>query len=237
MRLRSPSRSPDEVLFAHVACRPPGEIDLATAALLIGEVERPSVDIARYLGILDEWGATTRSRLGGTTAGSTLSVEVLGRLLFGELELRGNQDDYYDAGNSCLDQVIERRLGIPITLSIVYLEVARRAGLEAHGIGFPGHFLVRVSVGGGHIFLDPFHRGVMLDAAALSQRLAAVHPGVKLSTEHLAVLDNRQILTRVLNNLRGVYATNEDRERERRVVARLSLLASSDEGDEHLPPS
>lgn len=218
-------------MFAHVACRPDDELDLAVAALLIAEAERPGLDVARYLAVLDRWGEEGDRAAAGAPPGSLARFEALRHLLFVTHGLRGNQDDYYDPDNSFLDQVIDRRLGIPITLSIVFLEVARRMGIEARGIGFPGHFLVRAEVDGDDVFVDPFHMGDVLDVGDLRERLEAVAPGAELDATHLAAVDKRHILTRVLTNLRAIYARRGDHAREQGVATRLALLARPTPGD------
>ena len=163
----------DVLVFRHAVARPDDEIDLAAAALLIAEREYPGLDVGEYLSQLDAHAARARAR-GGTVA-------ALKRVLFEDLGFRGNADDYYDARNSFLNQVLERRIGIPITLSVVFLEVGWRVGLAVEGIGAPGHFLVRAE---GRI-VDCFNAGVEVD------------PGRAV----LPVAGKRAILERMLGNL------------------------------------
>ena len=127
------------LLFSHLVRRPDAQIDLGAAALAIAAGEYPDLDIGHYLARLDE-----------LAAGLPATADAVVTRLFHELGLRGNETDYYDARNSFLSDVLDRRLGIPITLSVVFLEVSRRVGLGAAGVGFPGHFLVRV---GGQVTL------------------------------------------------------------------------------------
>lgn len=163
-------------VFAHVVARPDDEIDLAAAALLIAEREYPGLDVSAYLARLDDLARRARARGG--------DVAALCAVLFGELELRGNTGDYYDARNSFLNDVLDRRIGIPITLSVIFLEVGWRLGLDVEGIGYPGHFLVRAE---GRI-LDCFNGGAEVDLATLEQR-------------HVARAGKREILVRMLGNL------------------------------------
>jgi regulator of sirC expression with transglutaminase-like and TPR domain len=164
------------LVFAHAVARPDAEIDLAAAALLIAEREYPGLNVAAYLGRLDELAARCRRRGG--------DVAAVRALLFDELGFRGNTADYYDARNSFLSDVMDRRIGIPITLSVVFLEVGWRLGLDVQGIGYPGHFLVRA----GTRILDCFRGGVEIDPAALSPPA-------------LPIAGKRAILTRILRNL------------------------------------
>src|SRR5882762_10462426 len=136
------------------------EIDLAGAALAIARIEHPELPIEPSLAALDALAA--RSGV-AKTGGGRLALDRLRQFLFDEEKFRGNADDYYDPRNSCLNDVLERRLGIPITLSLVTLEVARRLGLELAGIGLPGHFVVGARVGEAVVVLDPFAGGRILD--------------------------------------------------------------------------
>jgi regulator of sirC expression with transglutaminase-like and TPR domain len=164
------------LVFAHTVSRPDEEIDLAAAALLIAEREYPDLDVGAYLGRLDELAARARARGGDVTA--------LRGVLFDELGLRGNTGDYYDARNSFLNDVLDRRLGIPITLSVVFLEVGWRLGLKVAGLGYPGHFLVHAE---GQL-LDCFNGGAEVDRQTLP-------PGP------VPVAGKRAILARMLANL------------------------------------
>src|SRR5678815_4245262 len=144
----------DLTLFTHVVRRPDDEIELGQAALLIAATEYPGLDISSYGDQLAELGAQGRAKLGDSFG--TARVERLLAWFGGELGFRGNSADYYDPRNSFLNEVIDRRTGIPISLAIVMLEICRRANVEANGVSFPGHFLVRADVGGGIVLIDPF---------------------------------------------------------------------------------
>src|SRR5439155_2918316 len=131
----------------------------ARAALLIAEPEYPGLELEQYLAALDRLGVEARARLERPGAASEPPLRAVTRLLHDELGFRGNADDYYDPRNSFLNEVLDRRTGIPITLAIVMLEVAARAGVQAHGVSFPGHFIVRspgASPSSGPKFFDPF---------------------------------------------------------------------------------
>lgn len=161
--------------FAQAVAGSDAEIDLAAAALLIAEREYPGLDVDRYRARLDDLAARARARGG--------DVEAVRHVLFADEGFAGNTGDYYDARNSFLNDVLDRRVGIPITLSVIFLEVAWRLGLAAEGIGYPGHFLVRVE----GAILDCFNGGVALDPATLSGPLPRA--------------DKRTILARMLANL------------------------------------
>src|SRR5262245_1858630 len=135
--------SADLALFAHVVGRPEDEINLAQVALLIAEPEYPDLDIPHYLGLLDILGGQARGALEGMEQGLE-AARRLCEVFYGVLGFRGNASDYYDPRNSFLNEVLDRRTGIPITLGLVLSEVARRAGLTVEGISFPGHFLTRM---------------------------------------------------------------------------------------------
>lgn len=165
------------LVFAHLVSRNDEDIDLAAAALLIAEREYPGLDVSAYLARLDELAARARG-LGG-------DVAAVKTVLFDEVGLTGNREHYYDARNSFLNDVLDRRVGIPITLSVVFLEVGWRIGLQVEGLGYPGHFLV----GAGPRVLDCFDGGADVDPAGL--------PGSGLRP----VAGKRAILVRMLGNL------------------------------------
>ncbi len=186
-------------------------IDLAAAALAIARTEYPSLDAPYYLGRLEALAQRVRSRMrSNPTARETIAL--LNRVLFDEDGLRGNLDDYYDPRNSFLNDVLDRKLGIPITLSVVYMEVARRVGFPLAGTGMPGHFLLKhYDVMSGEIVIDAFHRGRIVGNTECQQRLDEIYSGqVELQPEFLQAVSQREILTRMLNNLRQIYFTRQN---------------------------
>lgn len=200
------------------------DIPLFRAALMIAHDEYPDLDAAYFEDQVETW----RTALEGPVrrAGSTIAaVQALNRYLFEELGFAGNDEDFYDPRNSYLNDVIERRLGIPISLGVVHIELARRLGLGLEGIAFPGHFLVRMPVQGGVMVLDPFQGGRSLDVDELRLRAQAHVRREALADEDLIRLldpaSHRAILTRMLRNLRSVYAEREDLERALRCADRL----------------
>jgi len=203
-------------------------IDLARAALAIAREEYPDLDEGKYLRVLDALADGVQS---GLPAGASVERRV-GRMnthLFHELRFSGNQADYYDPRNSFLNDVLDRRTGIPITLSILYMEVGRRCGLQVDGVGFPGHFLCKVRLGGGELVVDPFHRGQLLGADDLKKLLGSTAGDkAKLDPRMLQAAKPREILVRMLQNLRALYQQRDDVPRALSAVDRILLLAPED---------
>ncbi len=199
---------------------------LAHAALLIGQHAAPDLDIAPYLaGIAEDLGRL-RQRV-PKDASRTWRIGLLNRFLFEEQGYRGNQEQYYDPRNSLLHAVMDRRLGIPITLSILYLEFAWGLGLPMQGIAFPGHFLVKCPMERGMVILDPFHAGVSLSEAGLRERL--VQQGIDLVgqpdvQDWLQQADRSAILTRLLRNLKRIYLDSANLAEAIRVLDLLLVL-------------
>jgi regulator of sirC expression with transglutaminase-like and TPR domain len=211
-------------MFAHVADRDEDDIDLGVAALLIGDWRYPNLDVARYVGVLDDIAAQVAVRA-ATPDGPATPVQAINRVLFGELGLRGNDADYYDPRNSFLHEVLDRRLGIPISLSVVYIEVARRLGVDARGVGFPGHFLVRHDIDDGSMIIDPYRCGAVLDSGDLAELLQAVAgPEAELTGALLEPASKRSILLRMLSNLAAIYRRHDDSASALEVLERSLVL-------------
>src|SRR5215207_948741 len=208
------------------------ELDLARAALLACKEEEPRVcDVGRCLARLDELGEAARARI---VRGDAPPVEALNRYLFDEQGFAGNISDYYDPRNSMLHRVLERRLGIPITLSVVYMEVGRRAGLRVEGVGLPGHFVVRAyesedaSDDAEGTLVDPFNRKVT-DLEECQQRIDGIYEGVlRLTEEHTRAAGVRTILARILGNLKAVYVQAQLFRRALAAVERILLVTPND---------
>jgi regulator of sirC expression with transglutaminase-like and TPR domain len=210
--------------FSAILCRE--DFDLAEACLLIAQDAYPDLDIAHYLARIDALAATVRRRV-AVDAFAAQKLVALNRHLFDELGFRGNAGDYYDPRNSYLNQVLERRIGIPITLSILYMEVGRRLGLRLQGVSFPGHFLVMLRVSGGQLVLDPFCSGETLSESTLRARLARVLPQSEADTLplFLQAATPRQILARLLRNLKGIYLQSEEAQNTLEVMQRMVMVA------------
>jgi len=186
------------------------QIDLIRAALVIARTEYPNLDIEAYASRV-EYLARRVAAL-ASDADPQHALTALNRVLFEGLNLRGNRDDYYDPRNSFLNDVLDRGLGIPITLSIVYMEVARRIGLLLAGVGLPGHFLLKhYGENGQEVLIDCFNRGDIVSRQECQSRLDEIYSGeMKLRPEFLHPINRRQILTRMLGNLKAVYLSTRN---------------------------
>jgi regulator of sirC expression with transglutaminase-like and TPR domain len=178
---------------------------LDRAALEMARIEYPSLDIEPFIGILDAYAAELNKRLAGGSGGRGY-VDAANEYLFGELGFTGNSAHYYDPRNSCLNDVLTARTGIPITLAVVYLEIGRRLARPVYGIGLPGHFLVQYRDAEFAAFIDVFNGGRLLSPEECFE-LARQSTGVAVRDDPrmLAPAGKRQIVTRMLHNLRAVY--------------------------------
>jgi regulator of sirC expression with transglutaminase-like and TPR domain len=209
--------------FADAVRLPEERIDLARSALLVAAEEYPALDVAHYLGRLDALAGEVAPRL-ARAASPSERIAVLNRFLFFEQGFAGNREHYEDPRNSYLNQVIDRCAGIPITLSLVYMEVARRAGTEVDGIGFPGHFLVKH--GDEPIVVDPFFGSVLTLAECQTRLAMALGAGAQLRPElHLRKAGAREILMRLLGNLKVIYVRQADFGRALACCERILLVA------------
>lgn len=176
-------------------------------ALRIAREEYPDLDLALYRARVEEFAERARARV---AAKGRRAVVQLNECFFGDLGFRGNSDDYYDPRNSYLNDVIDRRIGIPITLSTVYCEVARRIGVPAYGVGFPGHYLVKCLVPGSEVIVDCYGARV-LSRDDCQTLLDSMQPEpMTLSDEMLAIASPRDTLSRMLNNLRRIHSSKKD---------------------------
>jgi regulator of sirC expression with transglutaminase-like and TPR domain len=205
-------------------------IDLAVAALRIALIEYKRLDFSRWLAELDQLAVRARDLAPGTSDWALLYG--LDAALFVEAGFHGNVNAYYDPRNSFLNDVLERRQGIPITLSVVYVEVARRLGLPVAGVSFPGHFLVAYFGDSRVEFIDAFNRGARLDERACRDLLArSAGPDVAFSPEFVKPASRRQTLVRILNNLKAIYARKDDLVRAVAVMDRLLQIAPDAVGE------
>jgi regulator of sirC expression with transglutaminase-like and TPR domain len=181
-------------------------IDLVRAALTIAQTEYPHLDANSYCKRIEDLAGRVK-RLIPDVGDPSESILALNRVLFEEEGFRGNQQDYYDPHNSFLNDVLDRKRGIPITLAVVYMEVARRVGFPLVGVGMPGHFLLKhYDAEGREILIDPFNRGGILTAKECQRRLDEIYGGqMPLQPQFLMAVSRRQVLVRMLNNLRSVY--------------------------------
>jgi regulator of sirC expression with transglutaminase-like and TPR domain len=210
--------------FAQVVGRPESGMNLAEAALLIAQDAYPGLDTDAYLRRIDELSEPLMDRIRPDSSLVEM-VDALNGHLFGDLGFRGNAQDYYDPRNSYLNEVLDRRLGIPITLSLLYMEVARRLGLTVVGVGLPGHFIVEARQGTSSLLLDPFAGGQVLNLEDCERLVQHVYgDSVEFSEDLLAPVRKRQILTRMLNNLKRNYLTADDPLRAWPVVEKMVFL-------------
>ncbi len=211
-------------VFRRVVAQAGDDFDLARAALAIAQDEYPALEQEVYLARLDQIAARVRDLAGGESDPYRL-IAALNHVLFTQESFRGNRGDYYDPRNSFLSDVLERKKGIPITLSVIYIEVARRAGLPLHGVGFPGHFLVKYESDDVEIVIDPFDKGEVRTLEELQTLLDGLYNGkVALRPEFLAPVTNRQIIHRMLNNLKGIYLSEENLVKALSAAERLVIL-------------
>jgi regulator of sirC expression with transglutaminase-like and TPR domain len=190
------------------------EINLARAALTIAQIEYPDLDIDRYLQVLATMAQEVAQRL-PTTRYPLKVIQTINQYLFIDLNFQGNEHDYYNPRNSFLNDVLDLKTGIPLTLAIVYLEIAKRIDFPMVGIGMPGHFLIRPNFADSEIFVDAFDRGEILFAEDCRQKLMNIYQQdiPTLPPEILQPVTNRQILFRMLNNLQSIYLNQPDFDR------------------------
>jgi len=211
--------------FTEVVSREDFALD--QAALLIGAWDYPERNLMDYRSTLDEIAERTAPEVANASSGIA-RARAISDCLFDRLGFCGNTNDYYDPRNSFLCDVLDRRTGIPISLSVLYLEVSRRVGVLAQGVNFPGHFLVRVAIEDAWLFLDPFSGGRTLTPADLEALLKkTTTPDAILEPSVIAAASKRQILSRMLVNLAGIYGRNGDLPRSLDVLERLAVLEPS----------
>jgi len=216
--------------FRDIIKRPDEEIDLAEAALLIAKNNDADLDVECYLARIQALARELASRLAGSQSEEE-RIRALNRFLFEEQGFAPNVEDYYDPRNNFLNEVLERRLGIPISLSILYIEIGRHIGLALTGISFPGHFLVKCKLEQGTVVLDPYCAGRSLSFQDLQQRLREVRGG-EVSRAIVAGLlvsaNKKEILARMLRNLKVTYLEQRDRERALSVMEWIVTLSPAD---------
>jgi regulator of sirC expression with transglutaminase-like and TPR domain len=214
--------------FTAITSGPDDRIPLDEAALLIAAEHSAALDMAAACRMLDALAARVRHRLTGT--GDRARLAALLDTLSGDSGFRGNTDDYYDPRNSFLNDVLERRIGIPITLGVVYLEVARRIDLPLVGINFPGHFLIRYPGPELPVVLDVFAGAVEVTEAVLRDRIQRAYQGIDdataqaILTRVLRGTARKDILARMLTNLKMIFLRREDLENAIAAIDRILVL-------------
>ena len=212
--------------FDRIVGAPDEEIDLARAALLIAATEYPEISVERELFRLDAIAEGIAPRMDDDTP--LYQLNTLSEYLFDELKFAGNHTNYHDPRNSFLNDVMERKRGIPISLSLLYIEVGKRAGVPILGIGMPGHFIVRHRDESG-VFVDPFHGGILLSVEECAERLKQVTQGsLPWDSEYLEPISSRAFIARMLRNLKLVYLQRRNYERVLATIDRVIALLPQD---------
>ena len=211
--------------LATLAIDPSAPLDIAELALALARDEYPALDVESELADLAAMAREVKPRLRG---GLSAQVEALCRYLFHEQGFVGNARDYDDPRNSYLNDVLERRTGLPIALSVVTVAVATRAGLRVAGVGLPGHFVVKAVGRGQEIFFDPFNAGRVLSVEQCGVLMAGYGVSPAAMPDALAAVPVGHIVARMLRNLQGVYLQRRDYPRAARIIGRLCQLAPGD---------
>jgi len=199
-------------------------INLAKAALYIAQEEYPRLDPQEYLNALDTMAGELRERLPPEYYPLKV-IQTINQYLYDDLGFQGNKNNYYDPCNSFLNDVIDKRQGIPISLALVYVEIAQRINFPMEGIGMPGHFLIRPQVPDMEIFVDVFEKGEIMFGEDCQEKLTEIYQTpVTLQPEFLAPVTKKQFLMRMLNNLKYIYLNQQDLEKALAAVERIVLL-------------
>ncbi len=203
------------------------ELSIAEVALSIAQDEYPGLVVADYTDRLDRLADRVASRF-DRDSGLRVTMQAMHRCLFDEDGYDGNRLDYYDPRNSYLNEVMDRRLGIPLTLALIYIEVANRLQLPVSGVAFPGHFLVKWSTPDGEIIVDPYTRGEVLGIDQLNRLLRSVYgdsaPSVQEIPGLMAASSKKAMLVRLLRNLKQIYQNARDDERVLRILDKLLVV-------------
>ena len=223
------ARTSSEVLEAFAALVKPGiedeRIDMLRASLTFARIEYPNLDSAPYIAQVEELGRRVSAKI-DDPGEPAQCIAALNCVLFDQELFRGNTADYYHPRNSFINDVLDRRMGIPITLALLYMEVARRAGFQLFGVGMPGHFMLKhYDIDGRSFFIDAFERGSVLSEDDCKRKIESIHAGqITLRPEFLLIVTRRQMLTRMLNNLRTIYLSRRDFRRAIQVVDLILVI-------------
>ena len=219
--------------FREIAGLPDSVLDLVEASLVIALEDEPALEIDRYLQQVGEWSEAVRERLDGSRDIERI-VESINRLLFDEEGFHGEDEDYYDPRSALLNETLEKHAGLSISLSILYLEISRRVGMEATGVSLPGRFLVKFSGTFGQIVVDPFDGGRVLSTIELQKLLDDVYGGgVRLREHHLRSFTSKELLARELAHLKAAYLARHDLPRAAASIDRLLILDGHDPYELH----
>ncbi len=211
-------------LFRELVSRPPEEVDLAVAALVIALDECPTISIQQYLREIDRLARSVRLDFPANDK-PIEAIEAINEQLFRVEGFRGNEEDYYDPKNSFLNEVLDRRTGIPITLSVLYLDISKRVGLDMRGVGMPGHFIVKACHHVPEIFVDPFDQGKILLEADCRRRLTQIYgEQFEFRNSYLNEVTHHDILERMLANLKSIYVNRGDYQKTLCVIEKMLVV-------------
>jgi regulator of sirC expression with transglutaminase-like and TPR domain len=214
--------------FREIAGLPEPSLDLVEASLVIALEDDPGIAIDRYLQQVNEWTDAIRERLEGSRHVERI-VDSINRLLFEEEGFHGEDEDYYDPRSALLNTTLDSHAGLPITLSILYIEISRRVGIDVSGVSLPGRFLVKFSGEFGQLVIDPFDGGRVLTTIELQKLLDDVYGGgVRLREHHLRSFSSKEILARELAHLKSAYLARHDLTRAAASMDRLLILDAND---------
>ncbi|HEX7707125.1 MAG TPA: transglutaminase-like domain-containing protein [Thermoanaerobaculia bacterium] len=214
--------------FEEIIARPDAMLDLVEASLVISLEEDPALDVEQRLDEVGAWSEAVRQRLEGSRDVEKI-VETINRLLFDEEGFHGEDDDYYDPRSVLLSELLASHAGLPITLSVLYIELSRRIGMEASGVALPGRFLVKFAGSFGEIVVDPFDGGRVLSTVELQKILDGMYGGgVQLREHHLRAVTPKEVLARVLAQLKAAYLARHDLPRAAASIDRLLILDDRD---------
>jgi regulator of sirC expression with transglutaminase-like and TPR domain len=210
--------------FAEIAALDESVFPLDRAAFVLALEEYPDLEVDACLRRLDSLAAQTEVLIGLDRSPHNV-LQCLNQVLFVQEGLRGNTEEYYDPRNSYLNEVLNRKLGIPISLSIIHIEVGRRLNLALRGVGFPGHFLVKLTEGERDTLIDPFGGGRVLTMKDCQELLDRVYGGsAAIQPAYFHVMDNKAIISRMLFNLKGIYYQREEQNKALSIVERILTL-------------
>jgi regulator of sirC expression with transglutaminase-like and TPR domain len=216
--------SPARQCFFQEIHQPDEQIDLARAALYMAQEAYPNLEPAEYLNALDVMAAEVAERLPPERYPMRV-LQTVNQYLYDDLGFHGNSTDYYDPRNSYFNEVLDRRTGIPITLSLVYLELTKRLDFPMVGVGMPGHFLIRPLVGEMEVFVDPYNRGEVMFPEDCASRLNQVYgTPVEWRSEYLQPVTSRQLLARMLTNLKVIFLGRGDIDQGLAAIERVLIL-------------
>ncbi len=211
-------------LFAEIAALDEETLSLDRASLVMALEEYPELDISEYLRQIDMLAARAEVLIGIDRTPVNV-IEGINETLFVQEGLRGNTEDYFDPRNSYLNEVLDRKLGIPISLSVLYMEVAKRIGFTVRGVGFPGHFLIKHVAGEKEIIVDPFNMGRILTWNDCQELLDKMYKDAgAINASLLQPMEKRAILMRMLFNLKGIYTQKEQYLKALSVIEKILML-------------